>query len=387
MKFKKPKRSTLGMHFLGLGSVITTVHFGLGSAWSGGAFLGVSLVVVGLIFCPKPNFKDLLSKEKLGFAIPISLILLSVLLGILVHRQPQTDAFYLSYLVLSALICICGMAFRTEALVWTILLAFVNLVPVIVGSFTYLGDSGYGLTGNSGLVGTLLGLAVLVGLLWLPGRWKWGVLLLLVGVYFAGDHWTWIGLGVVGLTALISGKLGSLHPRLIIAGVILVVVVGLGVLIGWPKDFYNIRNIGATLRGTPDTSISSKILTLSDRTTTDLEALKSTVPLGHGVQLDTTHAELNRYGGLVHNVPLMILDDLGPIAALAWVFLVGRSYTQSGKYRPLILYIFITSLFSYWFWWPLGLGFFTWLLIGMAEPSLAVIRSSRLQKKGKTYVG
>jgi hypothetical protein len=358
----------------------------MGSIWSEGAFLGVSLVIVGLVFCPKPDFRDFLSKEKLGLTVPIGLILLSALLGILVHGQPQTDAFYLAYLVLSVLICLCGMTFRTEGLVWTILLAFTNLVPVIVGSFTSTEDTGYGLTGNSGLAGTLLGLAVLVGLLWLSGKWKWGVLLLIGGVYFAGDHWTWVGLITVGFISLISRRLWPLTPKVIFVGISLIAVLILVFLIGWPRDLYNIRNIKSTLWGTADTSVSSKILTLSDRTTIDLESIEFTTPLGHGVQLDTTNAELNRYGGLVHNVPLMILDDLGPIAALAWIFLMGRAYMQSSKYRPLLLYVFVTSLFSYWFWWPLGLGFFTWLLIGMAEPSLADKRAKLLLEKGKEYV-
>lgn len=374
MKLVRPKRSTLGAHFIGLGAVLTTVHGNMdGTLWSLGALLGLAFVVAGLVFAPRPDFKSFLLGEKLSVTVPVGIILLSALLGIFVHGQPKTDSFYFGYLVLTVLIFLYGTSVSRWILVWVLPIALLNIPSVVAGGITEPSMGGYGLTGNSGLAGTLLGLSLVVGLLFLKGKLKWFLLIPVVGLFFSGDHWTWLGLLVVVVVALAEKDFYGLFdksgfPKLWIASVVvLLVVVGLlGLSLGFTEPLYGFGSSSGlpTQYGETNQTVYS---TLGNRLPIDQEALVNTSFLGHGVQLDTTTESLNRYGGIVHSVPLMIWDDLGPLAALAWLFLMFRAIAKSKDLRYILVFILVVSLFSYWFWWTLGLGMFTWLLLGLAE--------------------
>lgn len=362
----------------------------LGSAWGMGIFLGLSCIVVGLIYAPKPNLLQIFSKEKLGLVIPLGIIVGSAILGMCVHNQPGTDALYLAYLLLCIYLCFCSTACKKEVLAWLVLIAFLNTASVVVEGLSPQFEGGRGATGNSGLAGTLLGLAIPVGFLVLPGKWKWLLIIPLVGVFFTGDHWTWIALAVVFIIALVRQEVllltntqKFLPKGLVLPALILVILVLVGLQVGFFERLYRASDILATITGKAPTEISEKISTLSFRTTVTLDALKNTAPLGHGVQFDTTKEENNRYNGMVHNVPVMIWDDLGPLAGLAWIFLIFRAIVKSRTNRYVLLYIFIASLFGYWFWWPLGLSFFTWLVLGMSEPSRESERLELIQKRLK----
>jgi hypothetical protein len=370
MKLVRPKRSILGIHFIGLGAVLTTVHFNAaGTTWAIGALFGLAFVLAGLMFAPKPNFKSFFTREKLPVIVPIGIILTSAFLGIFVHGQTSTGSFYLAYLVLTVLVFLYGTIVSRWTLIWVVPVALLNTPAIVLGGILEPLIGGHGLTGNSGLAGTLCGLALVVGFIFLKNKLRWFLLIPLLGVIFAGDHWTWIGLAVVAVVMLIKREL-PIRWTLTVVGLVAVILV-FGLRIGYTEPLYGL--------GENSNLVDSKVIysTLSYRLTVIDSALSNTSVLGHGVQLDTTDAGLNRYSGLVHNVPMMIWDDLGPLAALAWLFLMVRAIIKSEEYRYALIFVLVTSMFSYWFWWPLGLGMFSMLLLGLAEGPVIETLASR----------
>lgn len=361
-RLARPKRSVLGVHFIGLGVVLTTVHFNTaGTLWAVGGLLGLTFILAGLMFAPKPDFKSFFSSEKLPAVIPVGVILVSAFLGIFTHGQASTDSFYLAYLVLAVVVLLYGTIVSRWTLLWILPMALLSIPAMVVGGIFAPVVGGYGLTGNSGLAGTLCGLAFVVGLLFLKGKMRWFLLVPMLGVFFAGDHWTWIGLAVVAIAMVVSRDFH--FSRLWAASAVGLVVVAalVGLKLGYTEPLYGFGQ--SSNLDNPESTYS----TLGYRLPMVEKVFANTSLLGHGAQLDTTNEGLNRYGGLVHNVPMMIWDDLGPLAALAWLFLMVRAVVRSQEYRYILVFVLVTSMFSYWFWWPLGLGMFSMLLLGLAE--------------------
>jgi len=395
-EFRRPKRSTIGLHLVGLGAVLTIVHFNFNSSfWALGGLLGLTCILAGLLFASKASPRVFLSN--LPIAIPVGILLLSSLVGVFIHGQSSTDLLYLVLLVVGVLVFLVGWTSGRKALVWAIPVALMGVVPVVVEGLGTPDSGGSWITGNTGLMGLVFGLAIMLVLVFLRRGWRWLAAPLLLGVFFTGDHWTWLALGGVVVVVLVmrDWKRVCGIKAVLGMGIALVLMGLLSMFWGYLTPLYGLDGTPLALAGPgEDSSGETRVTSWEDSsrdTWTTLgwrvpvfsQVLKNWTFLGHGVQLDTTGQSLNRYEDLVHNVPLMILDDLGPTAAAAWVFLVVWSAVKSRELRYVLVFVLLISVFSYWFWWPLGLQFYFWLVLGAAlgEKSSPQSRLVYLQRR------
>ena len=148
------------------------------------------------------------------------------------------------------------------------------------------------------------------------GKWQWALIAVaLIGLFFIGALESVFILGVLGITVLIRRDFSK---HFIIAASVLVGLIGLWALLGYLIPLYEGNQNVAALFGLfngDSTLDASTITTLtSGRWPVIVRAMKNISFIGHGYSLSTAG------GQIVHNIPLIIVHQIGPIAGIAWLF-------------------------------------------------------------------
>lgn len=348
-----------------LGILLVTVHLDWISKWGFGTIVGWTLLTTGTLLTLLKRYKTV----KLDWItlIPLLLIILSTLISVLLGKSSLLS---LVLLVVSLGLYFVGTLLGPKIFLFVIPLGLQISIASLIEGLRYINSpdgivaGGMGLTGNSGLAGTIIGFAALL----LPGNWLWLAIPLEVGLFFAGDHWSIIALVIVGIIMLIKRDYYFKNTKVLIS----LVLVGLVLTLGfWPSGTTQ-KIWGFTVSNNQliaEPGGSPVDLGLNDRVRIDLEVVKDVSIVGKGIQSDTPtkfdgSVLITRYQGMVHNIPIMILDDLGPIAAVAWVFLVVLLILKYPTTRYIWAFILVTSLFSYWWWIPTAIGSWFFTLVG-----------------------
>lgn len=89
-------------------------------------------------------------------------------------------------------------------------------------------------------------------------------------------------------------------------------------------------------------------------------AITTVTPLGHGYEpgLAETHT--------VHNVPLLIIYQIGPVAAVAWLWIMGYGLWKT-RWKYAFTAILALSVFDHYIWTQLAP--YWWVLVGVASTS------------------
>jgi hypothetical protein len=150
------------------------------------------------------------------------------------------------------------------------------------------------------------------------GKWQWVLLtVMLVGVFFIGALEAVFIIGVLGVAVIIRRDFSK--PFLIVASVLVLLAsiwLSLGHLTALYTGNHNIESLGnITLGKVPVDTTSLRVLT-SGRWEPIVNALKDIKFFGHGYTLSLEH------GGIVHNIPLIVVHQVGWVGGLAWLFVM-----------------------------------------------------------------
>lgn len=149
------------------------------------------------------------------------------------------------------------------------------------------------------------------------GKWQWLlVAAALVGVFFIGAVEGAFIVVVVGLAVLIRRDFSRKFWIAVGIGACVVALwAALGYLVPLYKGNGNIGAVSALLSGN---SVNPDAIT-SSRWSVIVKSLKDIHFFGHGFTL-TVGTTIAGIGNTVHNMPLIIVYQIGPIAGLAWLF-------------------------------------------------------------------
>jgi hypothetical protein len=114
----------------------------------------------------------------------------------------------------------------------------------------------------------------------------------------------------------------------------------------------------------------------SGRWTPIVEAVRSFSFIGHGYSLGTAE------GGIVHNMPLIVMHQVGPFAAVAWLFVSVFCLVKT-KWKYAWVAILAMGVWDHYLWTQMAP--FWWALIGVTTASN--VRSDLLFKKEATNEG
>ncbi len=204
------------------------------------------------------------------------------------------------------------------------------------------------------------------------GKWQWALIIIaLIGVFFIGALEAVFILGVLGITVLARRDFS--RRFLIVAGV-LVGLVGMGIISGYLLPLYEGgNNVGALLdviRG--DLTLDGGTITTitTGRQVAIIDAIKNTSIFGHGFSFSTVG------GRVVHNIPLIISHQIGPIAAVAWLFVTVYCLIKT-KWKYAWVAVMAMGVWDHYIWTQFGPLF--WCLVGVSTSS--TIKSDLIFKR------
>ena len=243
---------------------------------------------------------------------------------------------------------------------------FKMLVPfVIVGSISVIvlgildrGQyTGGFITNYCASAGYLL-FAVLV----YEGGWKIPLMLLAgVGVFFIGALEAVFIIGVLGIVLL--GRRDFDRKLALVAGGLLIVI-GVWGALGHLIPLYEGNNNLMVLRQIVTGKIALNGDTMTALTTGRwpiiVDSVRNFSFIGHGFSLSTVG------GGIVHNMPLIILWQVGPLAALAWVFVSFRALAKTG-WKYIWVAVLAMGVFDHYLWTQMAPWW--WALVGVTTVS------------------
>lgn len=201
---------------------------------------------------------------------------------------------------------------------------------------------------------------VLLGSALFIHRWrKWLVLLGAVAMVLSGSPEALFSLAVVGIVILVRRDLPS-RKVLIIGGAVVVALVVVALSTGLfhylgdaIKDNQSASYEGATVTREP---ISYRIEIIQ-------QAMTHIKPLGNGYSLTEF------YEGIVHNVPLIIVQELGwpgVVAGVAWLWICLYCLWKT-KWKYAWILVLSLSVWDHFLWDQLAL--YWWVLIGVSLES------------------
>ncbi len=182
--------------------------------------------------------------------------------------------------------------------------------------------------------------AIVMGTILFRHKYQWLlVAVALVGLSFTGAEEALVAVGILGLVTLVRRDWSK---KILIPVGIIVIGLVLCIPLGTTQQIWS---------NTPTRIEAAAHGDLNVATTGRLEAyglaINNIRPLGHG------YDPLNVHTSSIHNVPLRIMYELGPIAALAWLWIIGYGLIKS-KAKYIFVAILALSLFDHFLWTSLN---------------------------------
>jgi hypothetical protein len=219
----------------------------------------------------------------------------------------------------------------------------------------------------------LLGAAVFIH------RWRWLLACLsVVSLLLSGAPEAIFVLGVIGVAALLRRDWSK---KVIVLAVVLVAFVAIGLIGGQTQRLYSY--VGDTLSFNPVANYVSPEGERTDMSPLDIrvrviqDAMSNIKPLGDGYSLTDFHIST------VHNVPLIIIQQLGwlgILAGAAWLWVTIWCFIKT-RWKYAWLSIIALSVFDHYVWTQLAPVW--WILIGVSTardlPSDLIFRKQQPQ--------
>ena len=194
------------------------------------------------------------------------------------------------------------------------------------------------------------------------GKWQWLlVAVVLVGLFFTGAQEALFIVVVVGITVLVRKDVSR---RLVLVAGSLVVLAGLWFLAGFLIPLYTGYNNFTALfdlllgRAVPDPATLAVLTT--GRWEGYLKAYNNMSILGYGYSLSVVG------GGIIHNIPLIIAHQIGPIAAIAWAFVTVYCLVRT-KWKYAWIAVIAMCVFDHYLWTQFMP--YWWCLVGVSTAS------------------
>ena len=330
---------------------------GIGLAFVAMQSLVFSMQIAGYVLIASAVFIALLQGQKVSLGpkwayIPILLIVGSVVARAVVY-QPDTAIYELGFmgLMFGAYMAgrVCG-----KQLFWAVApMVIIISISVYISAFTFPGKPTGGIL--DGLNYNLTAATLIIGTLIATWDRKWLlVVIALPAVFLTGATEGIVVLGIVGLMVLLRAdwNIRMLVPAGAV-GIALIVLVGTGALGSLHSRTGEIAE--AAINGEESGAISNRLDGYKF-------ALQDVSILGHGYQPLFTDRDS------IHNVPLRVLYELGPVAMLAWCGVIVMGVVK-GRYKYAIGAIIVFSMFDHLAW--------TWL----APFSMAIVGASTIEDR------
>jgi len=196
----------------------------------------------------------------------------------------------------------------------------------------------------------------------------------LVGLFFTGAEMAVFAIGVLAIAMIIrrdwSRKL--LVPAICL-GVLLAIAIPMGVVgkFARPATVY----IEAASQAWQAETVEERDIlldkALNNRWTPYKTTIENISPFGYGYNI--THF----YKGIPHNVPLIIVKQVGPTAAFAWLFLMFFCLIKT-RWKYAFVAVLALSVFDHALWTQVAP--WCWALVGVASSS--ALKSDLIFKKG-----
>ena len=203
---------------------------------------------------------------------------------------------------------------------------------------------------------------LIFGALVYQGKWRLPLILIAgVGLFFIGALEAVFIIGVVGLAVIIRRDFSR---KFIYGGIAVVVIIGIWLGLGYLAPLYEGNNNIAIFRdlvtGQIPLNYDTMVALTTGRWTVIVDAVKEMSFIGHGYSQSTVG------GGIVHNMPLIIMHQIGPLAALAWVF-VTIHCTVKTRWKYIWMAVIAMGVFDHYLWTQMSPWW--WALVGATTMS------------------
>lgn len=205
---------------------------------------------------------------------------------------------------------------------------------------------------------------LLLGTVLNQGKWQTIlVLLALVGTLFIGATESLVVVAVIGIIILVRRDFSrKIVAVACVIGGLVIVGLSTGIIVPLFSGNGNLATASSIISG--NTSITSEILNrlLSGRQVPIAEAVHNISLLGHGY---FTMSTVN--GQIVHNIPLIIIDQLGIFAGIAWLVLVFAGIIRT-KWKYAWIMVLAMGVFDHYLWTQFQP--WVWVLAGVSSTSV-----------------
>lgn len=176
-------------------------------------------------------------------------------------------------------------------------------------------------------------------------KWQWVLILFaLIGIFYIGALESFFIMGVLFITLIIRR---DWNKKLLIVAIPLVAILGLWAALGYLIPLYegnlNLVYLWDIVTGKMPFDFQAMNDLTSGRWKPIIESLNDIRLFGHGYSLSTVQ------GGVVHNIPLIILHQLGIVPALAWSCLVVYCLIKT-KWKYAWVAVIAMSVFDHYLW-------------------------------------
>lgn len=194
------------------------------------------------------------------------------------------------------------------------------------------------------------------------GKWHWLLLSLsLIGLFFIGALEAVFIVSVMGI--VIISRRDFSRQFIIVASIVMFVVgiwAGLGYLLPLYEGNHNLSILFDLLFGRTKITHESITALTSGRWHIIIAAVQNIRLFGQGYSLSTVG------GGIVHNIPLIIVHQIGLPAAIAWVFVTIYCLIKT-KWKYAWIAVMAMSVWDHYLWTQFAPWW--WALVGVSSTS------------------
>lgn len=330
--------------------------------------IGTAILLGMVLFMVFHRWGDL---KKIGLGsralwIPLAVISASAVLRLIVQQDLDTLAGALFMACMFGLYVVSRI-YGEKALSFFTPVVIIGVISIIVQALVTRNPANWGLFNNYATASQFL----IFGWVVSPRKHQWWLAgVVIAGLYFTGAPEAIFYVAVMGLVILIrrdwSVKI-ALPLSVLGALMILCSLTGLTQIL-WQRSFDMVNGVyvalmDKTLTNGQRDELLDKATNMRWLSTWQLQ--RNIEPLGHG--LDLTNMKTLEAGAHVnHNIVLLVTDQLGPVAGLAWLgaMIVGIKKTK-WKYGFLALILF--GVFQPFVWTLMAP--YMWIMAGTASNS------------------
>jgi len=321
---------------MGLGLVLIPIRRGGNAFWALGFALVLFAAVIVIVTC--------IREHKFTFGSKYVYIPLAVIVASMLVSNGDLDSKLLAVSLFVSYVAAVNLKGELKILLPAIAVGCISIIVCNLSDGAKTGGM-YSLTNYNLAIGTIV-----VGTLLVKSKYQWIlVTVVLAGLLFTGAEEALVVLAILGLTLLIRRDWSK--KTLLPLGIIVLVAL-ICIPIGVVSQLWGATpiKVEAAVQGDLKTATTDR-LDAWERAITDIKLL------GHGYE-----PYYVRYAS-IHNVPLRILYELGPLASAAWCFMIVYLIAKSKrKYIPVA--ILALSLFDHFLWTQLCI--YQFVAIGIA---------------------